>query len=156
MQMGDFLFNFCFIFILFQLTRNIGTVINFFVFSSNVFIVLSLYQLVVNSNDISFIRCFKLLVDFVGIMVVFFIICCNSSEVADNCNIMIVNAINQCGWEKCNNQIRRDLCIMLRRVQQRNHMTFNQGFLVLSRPLFLKVVKLAYSFFNFMRFKTFK
>uniref|UniRef100_A0A8D9BD78 Uncharacterized protein n=1 Tax=Cacopsylla melanoneura TaxID=428564 RepID=A0A8D9BD78_9HEMI len=125
------------------------------VITNTVVIVLCLFVLVTSSTDISPFRYLKFVIYFLAVMLEFFVVCCNSSEVADSSNEMIVNAIKQCSWEKCNNQTRRDLCVMLRRVQRPNHLKFN-GVLVLSRPLFLKVAKWAYSFVNFMRFKTVK
>ncbi|KAL1453140.1 hypothetical protein WDU94_007310 [Cyamophila willieti] len=124
------------------------------VISNIEYIVLCLYQMVASSDNISLLRYLKFVGVFFVVLLEFFLICCNSSEVADDCNEMMVNAIKQCRWEMCSDQTRRELCMILRRVQRPNHLKFNEGMIILSRFLFLKVVKLAYSFVNFMRFKT--
>ncbi|KAL1453582.1 hypothetical protein WDU94_009913 [Cyamophila willieti] len=141
-------------YLLIYFTRVISPFMSVLVVVNIEFIVLCFYQMVASSTDISLLRYLKFVAVFFAVMLEFFLICCNSSEVADDCNAMMVNAIKQCGWENCTNQTRRDLCILLRRVQRPNHLKFNQGMIVLSRLLFIKVVKLAYSFVNFMRVKT--
>uniref|UniRef100_A0A8D8VQ11 Uncharacterized protein n=1 Tax=Cacopsylla melanoneura TaxID=428564 RepID=A0A8D8VQ11_9HEMI len=110
---------------------------------------LCVYQLVAASSELSPMRYIKLLASFVGIMCEFYLIC-NSSEEADDCNMLLANAVKYSSWEKCNYRTRRDLRMMLRRVQCPNHLRFNQGLVVLSRVYFLKIVKVAYSFVNFM------
>ncbi|KAL1454075.1 hypothetical protein WDU94_010362 [Cyamophila willieti] len=138
----------------FQAIRTITPVSSALVLANFVFIVLCVYQMVASSTNMSLLRYLKFVGVFFAVMLEFFLICCNSSEVANECNEIMVNAIKDCNWEKCTNQTKRDLCILLRRVQRSNHFKYNHGMLVLSRLLFLKVVKLAYSFVNFMRVKT--
>uniref|UniRef100_A0A8D8QBD2 Uncharacterized protein n=1 Tax=Cacopsylla melanoneura TaxID=428564 RepID=A0A8D8QBD2_9HEMI len=140
-----------------EFTRVISPFMSILVVSNIVFFVLCLYQMVTGSAHISLLRYLKFVGVFLAIMLEFFLICCNSSEVGDECNDMMVSAIKQCGYEKCiAYQTRRDLCVLLSRVQRPNHLKFNQGTIVLSRILFLKVAKLTYSFVNFMRFNTSK
>ncbi|KAL1451956.1 hypothetical protein WDU94_006281 [Cyamophila willieti] len=121
-----------------------------YIFANNVFIALCLYQLVASSIQLSPIRYLKFFAFFFGIMLEFFLIC-NSSEHADDCNPMVRNAIKYSSWENSTTQTKRTLCMMLRRVQKSNHARFHQGAIVLSRLSFHKVVKVAYTFVNFIR-----
>ncbi|KAL1453770.1 hypothetical protein WDU94_010083, partial [Cyamophila willieti] len=121
-----------------------------FVLANNVLLVLCLYQLVASSTTLSPLRYFKFLAILSGMMIEFFAIC-NSSEVTDNASGMVVNAIKTSHWDKCTNETKRNLIILLRRVQRPNHLKFNNGMIVLSRLLFLKVVRVAYTFVNFIR-----
>ncbi|KAL1454432.1 hypothetical protein WDU94_010690 [Cyamophila willieti] len=115
------------------------------VISNAVFIVLSFYQVVVSNSHMSPIRYAKFLVYLSGVTLEFYYVCCNSSEMADDCNRLIVNTIIQSNWENCALETQRDLHMFLRRVQRSNHLTFN-GVLVLDMPLFANVIKFAYNF----------
>lgn len=117
------------------------------------FNILLLYMLVASSTQISPLRYCKFVAEFIGVILEFFILC-NSSEVSDDCGNMVHNAINKSSWQMCSNNTRRDLCILLRRVQKPSHMKFHNGAIVLSKVLLVKVIKIAYTFVNFLRFKT--
>uniref|UniRef100_A0A8D9B9Y2 Uncharacterized protein n=1 Tax=Cacopsylla melanoneura TaxID=428564 RepID=A0A8D9B9Y2_9HEMI len=123
------------------------------VLATCVSLALSLYPLVVDSTRLTPLRYFRFVGIFFGLMSEFFITC-NSSEQADNCYAMVRNAIHKSSWAMCTNQTRRYLCILLRRVQRANHLRVNGGVVVLSRPSYIEVVKVAYTFVNFMRSKT--
>ncbi|KAL1456979.1 hypothetical protein WDU94_001659 [Cyamophila willieti] len=133
-----------------EFTNRISPIILALVFGNNVVFILCLSQLVASSTHLPPLRYFKFAAVFFAVMLEFFVFC-NSSEEADNCNELIVNAIKQSSWAKCTIWTRRYLCIMLRRVQTPNHLRFHQGTVVWSRIFFLKVVKVVYTFVNFMR-----
>ncbi|KAL1459666.1 hypothetical protein WDU94_011623 [Cyamophila willieti] len=138
------------LYVLVYFTQDISSLIMAIVVTNIILYSLCLYQLVVSTTHMSPLRYFKFAAEFLSFLVEFFIIC-NSSEVADDCSIMIVYAIKNSNWEKCSNQTKRDLCVILRRAQKPNHARFHRGALVVSRVLFMKVIRTAYSFVNFMR-----
>uniref|UniRef100_A0A8D8X680 Uncharacterized protein n=1 Tax=Cacopsylla melanoneura TaxID=428564 RepID=A0A8D8X680_9HEMI len=112
--------------------------------------VLCLYILVASNIPLSPQRYFKFLGEFTIFLLEFFLIC-NSSELMDDCSGMVRDAVNTSNWINCSKQARRDLRMILRRVQVPNHLRFHQGTVVLNRLFFLKVFKVVYSFVNFMR-----
>uniref|UniRef100_A0A8D8R9P9 Uncharacterized protein n=1 Tax=Cacopsylla melanoneura TaxID=428564 RepID=A0A8D8R9P9_9HEMI len=115
-------------------------------------IILCLFQLVASPADISLQRYFKFTAEFISILASFFLYC-ESSEYQDNNNGMVREALTQCGWETCSTQTKRDLMMLIRRVQRPNYSRFTNGTFELSRLMFLQVVKLAYSFVNFFKSK---
>ncbi|KAL1456116.1 hypothetical protein WDU94_000868 [Cyamophila willieti] len=133
-------------------SRIISPLIMLIVFLNNLMFVLCLYQLVMDSSNLSPIRYYSMTGNFIALMVASFSFC-NTSEITDDCNIMMVNAIKCSSWHKATNQTRRYLCIILRRVQLSNHLSFYEGMIILSRYLFLRVVRVGYSFVNFMKSK---
>uniref|UniRef100_A0A8D8X4L1 Uncharacterized protein n=2 Tax=Cacopsylla melanoneura TaxID=428564 RepID=A0A8D8X4L1_9HEMI len=135
----------------FQVTENISHMVIAVIISNMVLNSLCLSQLVVTSTHMSPFRYFEFAAEFASLLLEFFIVC-NSSEMLDDCSIMVVNAIKYSNWHKCSSRTRRDVCVMLRRAQRPNHAKFHQGALVISRQLFMKVLKTVYSFVNFMRF----
>ncbi|KAL1453884.1 hypothetical protein WDU94_010187 [Cyamophila willieti] len=138
----------CHIIMLMLLT--ISPLIMIIVFCNSVFYALILYILVTSFSQISSLRYFKFLSIFLALIMEFYLVC-NSSEAADDGSIMLVKAIKYSRWDKCTSQTRRDLCILLRRAQRPNHLKFNKGVIVLSRPLFLQSIKIAFSFVNCFR-----
>uniref|UniRef100_A0A8D8X2I6 Odorant receptor n=1 Tax=Cacopsylla melanoneura TaxID=428564 RepID=A0A8D8X2I6_9HEMI len=96
------------------------------------------------------LRFFKLTMEFLAILgTIFFTI--DGSEMADDCNGLLRRALVDCSWTKCSSKTRRDICMLLRRVQRSHHMKFYDGAIVLSRVFFLNITKIAYRFVNFVR-----
>uniref|UniRef100_A0A8D9BI19 Uncharacterized protein n=1 Tax=Cacopsylla melanoneura TaxID=428564 RepID=A0A8D9BI19_9HEMI len=135
--------------IIFQFMESLRPFMFLHVLFNHVFLVLSLYQLVASSHHLTPLRYLKFLGTFYFVLCEFYVMC-NSSEMSDECNIMLANAIKFCSWGKCTNRTRRDLCIILARVQRPNHLAFHNGVIVLGYTLFLKTTKAAYSYVNFM------
>uniref|UniRef100_A0A8D8T7E3 Uncharacterized protein n=1 Tax=Cacopsylla melanoneura TaxID=428564 RepID=A0A8D8T7E3_9HEMI len=123
----------------------------FKVMLNNVLFALCLYQLTASSfKSISKARLYKLVLEFMAVFVQYYYLC-HSSETLDDLQIRVNRAITRSLWFKCSNNTRRDICMLLRRTQGPNHLNFYDGAIVLSRAYFLSVVKLSYTFVNFMR-----
>ncbi|KAI5727605.1 hypothetical protein M8J77_004516 [Diaphorina citri] len=75
----------------------------------------------------------------------------NSSEIMDDCNAMVCRSINSSHWQHCTLDTKRGLMSLLRICQRPNHLEFYGGVIIPSRDFFLKVIKIAYSFVNFIR-----
>ncbi|KAI5752863.1 hypothetical protein M8J77_021237 [Diaphorina citri] len=121
--------------------------------ANNILFSLCLYQMVVNPTKLSQYRLFKFIAEFIAVTIEHFLIL-NTSEQVDDCNVLMRQAITNSGWHKCTNRTRRDICMLLRRVQIPNYLKCTGGAIVASRIFFLKLVKLSYSFVNFMRLKS--
>ncbi|KAL1450986.1 hypothetical protein WDU94_003288 [Cyamophila willieti] len=118
---------------------------------SNLLFMLCLYQLTASSiKYISKARLYKLVLEFIGVLSEYFLLC-YFSEKLDDSQICVNRAIVKSHWYKCSKNTRRDICMLLRRTQGSNHLSFYKGVIVLSRGYFLSVVRLSYSFVNFMR-----
>ncbi|KAL1454362.1 hypothetical protein WDU94_010631 [Cyamophila willieti] len=118
---------------------------------SNLLFMLCLYQLTASSiKYISKARFYKLVLEFIGVLIEYFLLC-HFSEKLDDSQICVNRAIVKSHWYKCSKNTRRDICMLLRRTQGSNHLSFYKGVIVLSRGYFLSVVRLSYSFVNFMR-----
>uniref|UniRef100_A0A8D9F7G1 Uncharacterized protein n=1 Tax=Cacopsylla melanoneura TaxID=428564 RepID=A0A8D9F7G1_9HEMI len=115
-------------------------------------IILCLFQLVASPADISLQRYFKFTAEFISVLASFFLYC-ESSEYQDNNNGMVREALTQCWWETCSTQTKRDLMMLIRQAQRPNHCRFINGAFQPSRLMFVKLVKLAYSFVNFFKSK---
>ncbi|KAL1457028.1 hypothetical protein WDU94_001705 [Cyamophila willieti] len=114
---------------------------------------LCLYQLTLSSGTLSKITLYKYAFEFIGVTGDYFYLC-YCSDTLDDCHAMLRRAITDSDWYRCSNKTKQDLCIFLRRLQRPNHLRFNQGFIVLSKEFFVKVVKVSYSFVNFLRLKS--
>lgn len=119
---------------------------------NNIIFALCLYQLTLSSNSMSKARLYKLIAEFVAIAFQYFYLC-NMSDLLDDCNTKVERAITNSEWHNCSNRTRRDLCMILRRVQQQNHLRFYDGMIILSRYYFMRVAKVSYSMVNFMKIK---
>uniref|UniRef100_A0A8D8X2N8 Uncharacterized protein n=1 Tax=Cacopsylla melanoneura TaxID=428564 RepID=A0A8D8X2N8_9HEMI len=123
----------------------------FKVILNNILIALCLYQLTANSTkSISKARLYKIVLEFMGIFFEYYI-CVHFSERLDDFQSRVNRAISKSHWYKCSKSTRRDILMLLRRTQGPNHLNFYDGAIVLSRAYFLSVVKLSYTFVNFMR-----
>uniref|UniRef100_A0A8D8TL39 Odorant receptor n=1 Tax=Cacopsylla melanoneura TaxID=428564 RepID=A0A8D8TL39_9HEMI len=100
----------------------------------------------------SLVRNVKLIMQCCAVMAQFYFLF-DTSEMTDDCHAVMRHALLQSGWVKSSSPARRDICILLRRIQVSNHFTFHNGAIRPGRVLFLKVMKTAYSFVNFMRFE---
>ncbi|KAL1451096.1 hypothetical protein WDU94_003389 [Cyamophila willieti] len=75
----------------------------------------------------------------------------NLSEILDNCHIDLRSTlICHFPWGKVSNSTRRDLCMILRRLQGPNHISHLGGLLILSRVQFLQLVKMSYNAVSFV------
>ncbi|KAL1449599.1 hypothetical protein WDU94_002090 [Cyamophila willieti] len=75
----------------------------------------------------------------------------NLSEILDNCHIDLRSTlICHFPWGKVSNSTRRDLCMILRRLQGPNHFSHLGGLLILSRVQFLELVKMSYNAVSFV------
>uniref|UniRef100_A0A8D8ZJG0 Uncharacterized protein n=1 Tax=Cacopsylla melanoneura TaxID=428564 RepID=A0A8D8ZJG0_9HEMI len=117
-----------------------------------IIIILCLFQLVGSSANLSPQRYFKFCIELVAVLAAFFVYC-DSSERADMFHDMMRQALTESSWERCSRRAIRDLIMVIRRVQRPNHCRFNNGMFVLSRLMFLKVIKMAYTYVNFFKNK---
>uniref|UniRef100_A0A8D8Z3Y1 Uncharacterized protein n=1 Tax=Cacopsylla melanoneura TaxID=428564 RepID=A0A8D8Z3Y1_9HEMI len=111
---------------------------------------LLIYQVMFFDSKLSRMRFIKLNMEVVAVFGdLFYLI--NVSEISDDCNGLLRRALVDCSWTKCSSKTRRDICMLLRRVQRSHHMKFYDGAIVLSRVFFLNITKIAYRFVNFVR-----
>lgn len=110
---------------------------------------LSLFQLVSNLSSLSTLRFLRFLSELFVLIVEYFLIT-DASEWSDSCSHELIRAIQESHWHKCSVSTRRNLCLVLRRLQTCNKLHFHLG-IVLSRPQFLNIIKVGYSFANTMR-----
>ncbi|KAI5721870.1 hypothetical protein M8J76_000223 [Diaphorina citri] len=132
-----------------QCVKLLSPIVLSLVMGHTIIFTLGLCQLVLSRTELSPQRLFTFISEFVAEAFAYFILC-NCSEIANDCNLILCKAINTCSWTNCSSQTRRDISILLRRVQQPNHLRFYSGALILSRAYFLKVLKVAYTFLNFV------
>ncbi|KAL1452906.1 hypothetical protein WDU94_007091 [Cyamophila willieti] len=133
-----------------KLNDLMSPVVFMIVIGANLTFSLCLYELTLNT--ISKTRLFKFFVYLVGMGVQYFTFC-DCSELVDTYQDMFRLSILQSDWHSISTQSRRDLCIVLAQLQRPCHFRFYNGFFVVSRAFFLKVVKTAYTFVNFMRIR---
>ncbi|KAL1458461.1 hypothetical protein WDU94_008613 [Cyamophila willieti] len=118
---------------------------------SSVTLSICLYQLTLSSSlSLPTTTIIKYILEFLGSVCNYFYLC-HCSDILDDCHAKLRQAITNSDWYRCSNRTKQDLCIFLRRLQRPNHLTFSQGFLILSREFFVKVFKASYSFVNFMQ-----
>uniref|UniRef100_A0A8D8U6G6 Uncharacterized protein n=1 Tax=Cacopsylla melanoneura TaxID=428564 RepID=A0A8D8U6G6_9HEMI len=75
---------------------------------------------------------------------------CEMSEIADNCNQMLIDSLVRSDWTKCCASVQKDVLMILRRAQRPNYFSFHGGVVQPSRVLMLKVLKTTYNFVNCM------
>ncbi|XP_026679201.1 uncharacterized protein LOC113467295 [Diaphorina citri] len=109
-----------------------------------------LYQLTDTSSSLSKVRKCKFLFEMITLTLQYFFLN-NSSEIMDDCNAMVCRSINSSHWQHCTLDTKRGLMSLLRICQRPNHLEFYGGAVIPSRAFFLKVIKIAYSFVNFIR-----
>ncbi|KAL1461621.1 hypothetical protein WDU94_013499 [Cyamophila willieti] len=119
---------------------------------NNILISLCVYQLMFSPPDLSPSRYFKFVGQLIALLVEYFYIC-NCSEWVDDCYGLIRTSLAESSWYACSNRTKRDLCMLWRKVQKMNHLRFYDGALIMNRVLFVKVIKVAYTFLNFMKLK---
>lgn len=134
----------------FQMTHLISPYVFLFTICCTCILSLNLYQIMLLDLEVSKIRSVKLLSEFITVLVGYFMLV-NVSEISDDCNGLLRRALIHSAWVQCSYRTQRDLCILLRRVQKPNHLKFYSGAIVLSRVFFLRNMKVAYSFVNYMR-----
>ncbi|KAI5725524.1 odorant receptor Or2-like [Diaphorina citri] len=121
---------------------------------NNIMFALCLYQLTLsNTNTVSKFRVYKLTLEFLTVAVTYYYLC-HCSEILDDCNSKLCDAIWNSRWYHCSRHVQKDLIMFLRRVQRPNHLKCLHGAIILSHVYFLGVVKVSYSFVNCMRFKS--
>ncbi|KAL1462430.1 hypothetical protein WDU94_014264 [Cyamophila willieti] len=76
------------------------------------------------------------------------------SEIAADCNVLLNTALINAEWTKCSITTRKDLCMLIRRVQCTDYLSFNGGAILTNRIFYLKLIKVAYTFVNFMKLKS--
>uniref|UniRef100_A0A8D8ZH24 Uncharacterized protein n=1 Tax=Cacopsylla melanoneura TaxID=428564 RepID=A0A8D8ZH24_9HEMI len=75
----------------------------------------------------------------------------NLGELVDDCHIHLRNAvICDIPWGKVSNATRRDLCMILRRLERPHHFSHLGGLLIVSRAHFLELVKISYNAVSFV------
>uniref|UniRef100_A0A8D8ZS75 Uncharacterized protein n=1 Tax=Cacopsylla melanoneura TaxID=428564 RepID=A0A8D8ZS75_9HEMI len=116
---------------------------------------LCLYQITLMSNSLSFVVLVKVVFQIISVIAELYYIC-YCSEALDDCHAKLHRAIINSGWYRCSNRMKQDVCFLLRRLQRPNHLKFNQGFIILTKDFFVKVLKVSYNFVNFLRLKTVK
>uniref|UniRef100_A0A8D8YLS6 Uncharacterized protein n=1 Tax=Cacopsylla melanoneura TaxID=428564 RepID=A0A8D8YLS6_9HEMI len=137
--------------IYFQLRKFNNPIMLFKIVLNNMLFALCTYQLTSSDfKSMSKARLYKFLLEFTGVFVQFYYLC-HSSEKLDDWQSRVNRAITESHWYKCSKGTRRDICMLLRRTQGPNHLSFYDGAIVLSRAYFLSVVKCSYNFVNFMR-----
>lgn len=129
--------------------QSIGPYVLLFTFCCTFILSLNLYQIMTLDLEVSKVRTIKLLCEFTTALVGYFMIV-NISEISDDCNGLLRRALNGSAWDQCPYRTQRDICMLLRRLQRPNHLSFHEGALVLSRAFYLKNLKIAYSFMNYM------
>lgn len=139
-------------FIIFQLLELWSPVMFVFIIANNFMFCLCLYQMVLSPTALSPMRYLKFSGEIAAVAMAYFLLC-NASEILDDGNASMERAVLNCAWHKCSVDTRRDLCLILRRLHRRNHLRFYNGAVVLGRRFFLGVLRLTYSFFNFMRLR---
>ncbi|KAL1461521.1 hypothetical protein WDU94_013408 [Cyamophila willieti] len=140
------------LFIMFQLLTFVTPIVYGMIVSNNIMISLCLYQMFVDPSQLSLLRIFKFNAELIAITMEYFMYI-NCSEVVDDCNGLVLKALNDSRWECCTNQTKRDLVMVLRRVQKPNHWRLCNGAISINFAFFLKVIKVAYTFVNFMQLK---
>lgn len=79
---------------------------------------------------------------------------CNCSEQLDQSSRQVNSALYNLNWFYAPLNLRKHILIMLHRTQLANYMKFSQGAnYVFRRESFIKMVKSAYKFVNFMKMK---
>lgn len=119
-----------------------------FLLSHNTTISLCLYQMV--NTSLSPLRVIRFTLQYATLLLEYFATC-NSSDILHDCHDLLSSAVNTCQWETCTPSTRRDICLFLSRVQRPNHMQFFGGLIILRRYMFLSVLRVSYSFVNFMQ-----
>lgn len=117
---------------------------------NNLMLAICMYQLLANPQSLSVTRLVKFILDIAAVLTEFYYLC-YCSERLDECNARLRRAVVNCDWHRCSNDTRLALCMFLRKVQEKNHLHFFHGLVFFSNELFLKVIKVSYSFVNFMR-----
>ncbi|XP_026687461.1 uncharacterized protein LOC108253864 [Diaphorina citri] len=106
-----------------------------FFFCNNIAFSLCLYQLTDRPGNLSRVRIFKFLLEFITLTIQYFFLN-NSSEVMDDCNTMVCRSITSSHWQHCTRDTKRGLMSLLRIVQRPNHLKFSGGLIILSRVFF--------------------
>lgn len=120
------------------------------IFTCTLIIATILCQLMLfDISQLSTLRLAKLIVELWTVLAGYFFIV-NVSEISDDCNELMRQALINCNWTACTNETQKDLRLLLLKVQKPHHLVFYNGALILSRMFFLKTLKIAYSFVNFM------
>uniref|UniRef100_A0A8D8R7V1 Uncharacterized protein n=1 Tax=Cacopsylla melanoneura TaxID=428564 RepID=A0A8D8R7V1_9HEMI len=120
------------------------------IFVGTIGVALILYQIMLFDPALSVIRLLKLIAEVGTVLVASFFIA-NMSELLDDCNGRMRTALADCSWINCACATQRDICILLRRVQRAQYLTFYGGLIVVTRMHYMNGIKLAYSFVNYMR-----
>ncbi|KAL1461101.1 hypothetical protein WDU94_013032 [Cyamophila willieti] len=118
---------------------------------SNTILTLILYQVTTTDfNSVAKARVYKALVEFIGVIYVYYYLC-HCSETLDDAQRRVTVAVASSYWFKCSNTTRRQVCMLLRRTQIPNHFKFYQGLIILSRAFFYSVAQVSYSYVNYMK-----
>lgn len=111
---------------------------------------LCLYQMVVSPVKLSALRYFKFVCELASVVMQYFVIC-DCSESINECHALMRRALLSSHWHAWTSETRRDAVMLVRRVQRPIFLKFYNGAFVLNRIFFLKVIRVSYSFVNFMR-----
>lgn len=73
------------------------------------------------------------------------------SERLTSCNESIARALGRCGWYNCSPAVRRKICIFVNSVRRPRQFCLFGNSLEMSKPHLISVLKMAFSFINFMQ-----
>ncbi|KAI5715963.1 hypothetical protein M8J77_025289 [Diaphorina citri] len=113
-------------------------------------VVIAFYQMFFLRDQLFTVEGVKILIEFL-IMVVVESQFVEVSEKMDDCHQAIVTTISESNWYLCAPEVRRDLCLVIRRCQRPNHLTFLSGLLVMNHSLIVYWLRFSFSFINFMK-----
>uniref|UniRef100_A0A8D9AN58 Odorant receptor 22c n=2 Tax=Cacopsylla melanoneura TaxID=428564 RepID=A0A8D9AN58_9HEMI len=111
--------------------------------------VMSLYQITLFTSQASTFSSYKSMFEFLATNIEYFYFC-YSSEALDDCYATLRRNLYDSPWYNCSLATRKDLIVLLRRLQRPNYLKFKFN-IMLSNAFFLQVLKRAYSFVNCMR-----
>uniref|UniRef100_A0A8D9BQS3 Uncharacterized protein n=1 Tax=Cacopsylla melanoneura TaxID=428564 RepID=A0A8D9BQS3_9HEMI len=111
---------------------------------------LCLYQLTLSAESLSSVRMSKFVFQFLAIFLGYYSLC-HSSNTLDECQTALSRSLYTSFWYQCTVGTKRDLLYFLARLQHPNHLKFSRGSLVLSKELFVRAIRFAYSFVNCIR-----
>ncbi|KAL1461268.1 hypothetical protein WDU94_013185 [Cyamophila willieti] len=112
-------------------------------------LILSFYQMAYLRN-LPWFHCLKTFGEFVFLMLNIWHITYQSEQL-NHCNEIIERAVYQSDWYKCSPDLRRKVCMLLRTGQPKKHLSFLYGLIRFTFIFFVKILKAAFNFLNFMK-----
>nr|QPZ88946.1 odorant receptor 33 [Diaphorina citri] len=75
------------------------------------------------------------------------------SESLNDCYVRLAGALYQSRWYNCSPEVRKTLCILLRNFQDSRHFFLLRGIVKVAFTFLLRMVKVAFSFINFVKLR---